>query len=143
MRQRARGFVMADFLTGTLIFSATLIAFFAMTESKFKLLDASEMRSRALAEAEVEIDRIRFEGLTVEPKGQADLDGFRLARKFKPAKRLVRGEGVVEARALRMKGEGNPRRLYEVRVTVRWRDKSGGGRVHLSTVSALPQGKPR
>ncbi len=142
-KTRTRGMVLADFLTGTLIFSATLIAFFALTESKFKVIDASEMRTHALGAAELVVDRIRLEGLQAEPKGLADLDGFRQVSTFKPMGRLTRGEGVIEARALRMQGEGDPQRLLEVRVTIRWRDTSGNGRLHLSTVAALPKREER
>ena len=141
LSRRARGIVLADFITGTLIFSAALMAFFALTGSKFKLLDTCEMRTHALAAAEAEIDRVRLEGLAAAPEGQATLDGFRTVSTFKPMGRLLQGEGLIEARALRMEGQADPRRLFEVRVTVRWRDTSGPGRLHLSTVTTLPKGK--
>ena len=47
--RRRRGLALADFLAGLMIFSGTLVAFAGITGAKFEMLDATEMRGRALA----------------------------------------------------------------------------------------------
>ena len=142
---RRRGFALADFLAGSIIFSGTLSLFVAMTHAKFSTLEAADLRSRAEAALEVELDRVRLEGPGGAPTGEADADGFRLVRTFEPqmpglaAPRLPAGRGEVALRALRVDGAPN-HQLFEARVTVSWVDRPGdpgsGMRVCGSTVVA-------
>lgn len=131
---------LADFVTGMFLFSLTMLTFVALTTSKLKMLNAGEWLLHGVAAAEVAADRVRLEGLAKRPSGRADAAGFRKVETFKP-QGLTQGSGVVEARALRMK-EGEAHQLYEVRITVRWRDDTGISRTSLSTVAALPE-EPR
>ena len=144
---RRRGIAMADFVAGTLLFSATLVVFAALTRSKFELISVTRMRAMALSGAETELDRVRADGLDQRPFGAVQSDGFRRVYTFDPRARedapaLPGSEGLVEVRGLRMEG-GDPRRLYEARVTVRWGQGPESGRVSLSTVTTLPQGRFR
>ena len=134
MSRRRRGIVLADFVTGTIIFSAVILGFMSITQGKFRLLDAAIQRTHALAAAEAEIDAIRLEGLKGKPAGDADRDGFRRVRTFEPLGKLPGARGVVEARALRMQ-EGGAHRLLEVRVQVTWRDTTGENVLYLSTAA--------
>jgi len=136
---RRGGFALADFVAGSLVLSATLTAFVALTNSKFQVLRAAELRSRAQVALEQEVDRVRLEGLAGLPAGQADLQGYRLVSEFEPGGALPAGEGRVEARALRIDG-GVGRRLYEARVSVGWLDRPGdpGSRVVLRASTIVP-----
>jgi hypothetical protein len=129
---------LADFVTGMFLFSLTMMTFAALTSSKLKLLNAGEWLLRGVAAAEVAVDRVRTDGLSARPEGSADAGGFRKVETFKVGG-LHLGSGLVEARALRM-AEGAAHQLYEVRVTVHWRDDTGPSRTQLSTVAHLPKG---
>lgn len=127
---------LVDFVIGTLIFSATILTFGTLTTSKLALLNSGERLQHALAAAEFQVDTIRLSGLSAAPAGQADVSGFRRVSAFTP-RGLTHSSGLVEARALRVQ-QGDGHQLYEVRVTLRWRDDSGQSRLSLSTVATLP-----
>jgi hypothetical protein len=136
--RRKRGMALVDFITGTLIFSATILTFGALTTSKLRLLNSGERMQHALASAEAQVDTIRLTGLSAAPAGLADVAGFRRVSIFTP--RGFKGaSGLVEARALRVK-QGDGHQLYEVRVTLSWLDDSGPSRLSLSTIATLPAG---
>jgi hypothetical protein len=143
-RARRGGFALADFVAGMLILAGALTAFTTMTKAKVDLLAAGDQHQRALAAAEEALDRVRTGGLPARPSGPADPDGFRKvvafapkADLYDPSRTLPGVEGLVEARALRADGDAHG--LYEVRVTVRWRDSaSSWARVSLSTVAEAP-----
>ena len=99
-RQRQSGIVLADFMAGMFLFSATMIVFAELTHSKFEMLGASHLRARALGVAEEAIDKVRLEGLPGLPMGKADKQGFRRVGAFSTRKQLVGGKGVISARAL-------------------------------------------
>lgn len=143
LSRRRRGFALIDFITGMVIFSAVMVAFVDLTRSKFGLISATEMQTRGLGAAEEVLDRLRVEGLRTEPADGAKRDafGFRTLRTFVPAKEhgLPAGEGEVAVRSLRMK-TGDAHLLYEVRITVSWRDASGRSHLALSTVLPRPGG---
>ncbi len=134
MRRQRGGFALADFVTGTVVFSSVILGFMSLTQGKFRVLDAAVMRTHAVAAAEAEIDAIRVGGLKGKPAGDADRDGFRRVRTFDPLGKIPTARGVVEARALRMQ-DGAAHRLLEVRVKVAWRDTSGENAVYISTVA--------
>ena len=134
-----RGFALADFMAGTLIFAGVVGVFVSLTNSKFGMLQASELRTRALFAAEDQVDRIRALGLGGGPAGMADAEGFRRVRTFEPVGSLYEGLGEVRVRALRMAEGQDSRQLYEARVTVSWRGQQGIDRLSLSTVATLPR----
>lgn len=139
-RNRRAGFALADFLAGSMIFSATLTVFVALTRSKFDVLSASDQRSRAQAALERELDQVRLSGAGGEPQGEVDLEGFRLVRTFQPQARLPQLEGRVELRALRVEG-ASWHQLFEARVSVSWVDRPGSrSRLTASTVVRAPEG---
>ena len=114
--RRRRGIAMADFIAGSLIFSATLGVFVGFTQLKFETLRQAESLSRANAAVEAEADRLREVGSIPAPQGQPDLNGFRELSQF-DVDDLYGAEGKVSARALRIEG-GAAYQLYEVRVQV-------------------------
>lgn len=143
-RRWRRGFALADFLAGSIIFSGTLSLFVALTQSKYRVLEAADLRSRAEAALEVELDRVRAEGLGGAPDGESDADGFRQVRTFDPVLPgqtkpcLPAGAGVVAVRALRVDGAPS-HQLFEARITVRWEERPGdptsASRLAASTVA--------
>jgi hypothetical protein len=130
---------LADYVCGMLIFSASLVAFSTLTASKLRLLDAAHGRQRALGAAETRLDALRLGGLPAAPAGGGDVDGFRKVQDFAPAPKLPAGWGRVDARALRLSA-GQAHGLYEVRVTVGWRDVNGRNQLSLSTLAPPPGG---
>lgn len=137
---RRAGFALADFLAGSMIFSATLTVFVALTQSKFDTLSAADQRSRAQAALEAELDRVRLLGAGGSPHGEADLQGFRLVRTFAPQVRLPDVEGRVELRALRVEGAPG-HQLFEARVSIGWTERPGrSSRLYASTVVRAPEG---
>lgn len=143
---RHRGFALADFLAGSMILSGTMALFVALTQSKFRTLEAAELRSRAQAALEVELDRVRLQGPGGVPAGEADREGFRVARSFSPEGRLPVGQGQVALRALRVDGAA-AHQMFEARVTVRWQERPGDARswmrISASTVVLLAGEGPR
>ncbi|MGE0712241.1 MAG: hypothetical protein AB7N76_32530 [Planctomycetota bacterium] len=135
---RSRGFALADFVAGMFIFAGVLVTYAALTRAKFQTLEAAESRARALAAAEAEVDRVRREGLSQEPAGDADTDGFRRVRRDEAPKieGLATALLQVDARALRLANAGARVHsgLLEVRVRVSWIDGAGSSRLDLSTV---------
>lgn len=140
--RRRRGFALADFVCGSLIFVGALLAFSTLTTSKYRLLDAGASRLAALAAAEAMVDGVRAEGLPALPQGEVDPDGFRQVATFTPQGSLGRAWGRIDARALRVNG-GEDHGLLEVRVTVGWRDLNGHNQLSLSTVASRPAGSSR
>ncbi|MEZ6186069.1 MAG: hypothetical protein R3F62_13790 [Planctomycetota bacterium] len=142
LRARRRGIAMADFIAGSLIFSATLGVFVGFTNVKFETLRQSEALSRANAAVEAEVDRLRELGAIAAPQGEAGLDGFRALSSFEVPD-VNEGSGEVAARALRVEG-GQAYQLYEVRVRVRWRSGAADyDRVSSSLVLPLRAGGAR
>ena len=143
MRRRPwrRGFALADFVAGSLIVTATLVGFTALTRAKMQVLGDAQRRTAALAASEAALDRLRLEGLPVAPKGEADKLGYRQVSTFKPAG-YPTANGTIDARALRM-AVGEAHLLYEARVSITWRsDDNAENVIRLSTVTNLP-GAPR
>ena len=140
--RRRRGIAMADFIAGSLIFSATLGVFVGFTQLKFDTLQMAEDLSLGTAALEAEVDRLReLDGIEA-PQGAPDLQGFRPLSEF-PVDALYEGRGRVSARALRVEG-GSAYQLYEVRVEVSWRSgPEDRDRVASSLVLPLRSGGPR
>ncbi|RMG15501.1 MAG: hypothetical protein D6731_08230 [Planctomycetota bacterium] len=135
--RRRRGFALADFVAGTVIFAGALGAFAALTRAKMTVLSQTHRRAQALAAAELAVDRLRREGLPAPPRGAADPDGYRSVARFTPTEApWLRGH--LDARALRM-AVGDGHLLYEARVTVRWRERDGERTLRLATVVPLPK----
>lgn len=142
LRARRRGIAMADFIAGSLIFSATLGVFVGFTQLKFDTLRQTEALSRGNAAVEAELDRLREQGQVDPPQGDAELDGFRPVRSG-PLEGLPEGELRVAARALRIEG-GSGYQLYEVRVRARWRSGADDfDRVGASLILPLRAGGAR
>lgn len=143
--RRRRGFAIADFLAGTIIFSGVLITLASMTRAKLQVLAEADAQTRALARAEEALDDVRARGLPQAPTGAADTQGFRLVRKT-PVKiqGLADSTVILEARTLVAKAKGSEasadRGLMEVRVRLAWTGLSGEGELALSSV--VPRGKP-
>lgn len=133
MRMRRRGFALADFIAGTLLFTGSLVGFTVMTRSKMDALGLAEQQASALAQAETAADRVRLAGLPAAPSGEADLEGFRLCSTFDVASvssgtaGLPGATGRVEARRLRVL-DGEAHGLWEARVVVRWRERADSAR---------------
>ena len=133
MRQRRRGFALADFIAGTLLFTGSLVSFTVMTRSKMDALELAEQQAAALAHAETAADRVRLGGLPAAPSGEPDLEGFRLCAAFDVASVTSGGAGLpaatgrIEARRLRVL-EGEAHGLWEARVVVRWRERADSPR---------------
>lgn len=127
MRQRRRGFALADFIAGTLLFTGAVVGFSTMTRAKMDALGLAEQQAAALAQAETAADRVRLDGLPGAPSGEADADGFRLCGAFDVTGPLPGATGRVEARRLRVQ-DGEARGLWEARVVVRWRERADDAR---------------
>ncbi len=125
--RRRRGFALADFIGGTLLFTGSLVGFSVMTRSKMDALALAEQHASALAQAETAADQVRLSGLPAAPSGEADLEGFRLCSAFDVVGGLPGAVGRVEARRLRVL-EGEAHGLWEARVVVRWRERADSPR---------------
>jgi len=135
-----RGFALADFLTGTLIFAGALVGFTALTRSKFDLIHQASSENVVTGHLEQSLDALRREGLPAAPDlNKTDREGYQWV-----AERKLQLPGVgpaTETTTVRPLVHFDPKgrrlvetRVYEVRVELIWQ----GGRRSLS--SALPQG---
>jgi hypothetical protein len=142
MRRRIsrRGFALADFLTGTMIFAGALVGFTALTRSKFDLIHQASAENVATGHLEATLDVLRRDGLPAKPDlSKTDRNGYQWV-----AERKLNLTGVgpaTETTTVRplVHFDAQGRRLvetqvYEVRVELTWT----GGRRSIS--SALPQG---
>lgn len=121
-----RGFALADFLTGTMIFAGALVGFSALTKSKFDVIHQAGAEQVAQGHLEAALDAVRRDGLTGKPNlKKVDRDGF-----LSVAERTLslRGLGKVsETLAVRPLLSFDPQgqrlietEVYEVRVQLSW-----------------------
>lgn len=130
-------------MAGTLILAGVLSAFTGMTRAKFDVLAEGELHARGAAVVARALDRVRRDGLTAEPQGPSDPNGFRRVATFAVGDdQLAEASGEVQARSLRME-RGDACGLFEVRVVVRWRGRFGDQRLTGSTVAPLPPRRNR
>jgi len=136
---RRRGIALADFVAGTVILAGVVSAFTSMTRAKFDALAEAELHGRAAIAVQAGLDEVRARGLSAEPSGPADIDGFRRVEALAVRdEQLAEASAEVQARFLRM-ASGEAHGLYEVRVVVRWRGRHGEQRLSGSTVAPLPR----
>lgn len=135
-----RGFALADFLTGTMIFAGALVGFTTLTSSKFEMIHQASSEQVVKGQLESSLDLLRRDGLPAKPDlSKTDRDGYQWVaeRKLK-----LRGlEAATETTSVRplVHFDAAGRRLietevYEVQVKLTWQ----GGQRSLS--GALPQG---
>jgi hypothetical protein len=133
--RRRRGFALADFFTGTVVFAGAMVAFATMTRSKMETIDQAATRHRALAVAEATMDEIRRAGSVKIPEIKADSDGFSEVRHTDSTIQGIGKASIqIDARSARVVG-GRSQGLLEVRVRVRWKDATGPSYLQLSTLA--------
>lgn len=145
MRQQRlwrRGFALADFLTGTMIFAGALVGFTALTRSKFDLIHQASSEQVVTKHLEASLDRVRREGLPAKPNvNKTDAEGYQwVAERKLDLPRTGAAVEEIRVRPLVHFDAAGTRQIetevYEVRVQLTWT----GGRRSLS--SAIAQGAP-
>lgn len=118
-----RGFALADFIAGSLILSATITAFVAMSRAKFQVLHAVEQLQVAQTALEAEADALRARDAISLPDGEPDAEGFVTLEAFEAPASFHQGEGAILLRPLQVSTEdadADARGLYEARLTLTW-----------------------
>ncbi len=135
-----RGFALADFLTGTMIFAGALVGYTGLTRSKFEMISQASSEQVVKGQLEASLDLLRREGLPAKPNlSKTDSEGYQWVAERKVELRgLGPAKVTTSVRPLTHFDPAGQRlietEVYEVRVQLTWR----GGRRSLS--SALPQG---